>query len=202
MPGTLETIWAVLAALYFATVAVTLISFGRRRVPDGVALARASVIVPIKGANPFLAANVEALARLEPLAGEVLLAVAAADDAAVPVLAPLVARYPDRLRLLVGEAPEFANPKLRNLAKAWRAAAEDTILFLDDNVTLDAGLYRELLGALGGRTAACHGGACRPRRGSGLRRRSRPRPATATSSASSNSSSCSAARPRSAAPSP
>jgi len=154
MPGTLETIWAILAALYLATIAVTFVAFGRRGVPAAAALPRASVIVPIKGANPFLAANIEALARLEPFAGEVLLAVAAADDAAIPVLAPLVTRYTGRLRLLVGEAPEFANPKLRNLAKAWRAAAEDTILFLDDNVVLDAGLLRELLGALGGRTAA------------------------------------------------
>jgi ceramide glucosyltransferase len=154
MPGTIETIWAVLAALYFATIAATLAAHGRRRVAETAPLPRVSVIMPIKGAYPYLAANVEALARLEPFAGEVLLAVAAQDDPAIAVLTPIVARHPQRLRILVGEAAEFRNPKLRNLAKAWRAAAEDTVLFLDDNVALDTPLYRELLGALDSRTAA------------------------------------------------
>lgn len=154
MPGTIEIIWAVLAALYLVTVAVTLLRFGRARVPADAPLPRATIIVPIKGANPYLAANIEALTALAPFAGEVLLAVAAADDPAIPVLAPIAARHPDRIALLIGDAAEFTNPKLRNLAKAWRAAREDTILFLDDNVVLDQRLFRELLGALGGRTVA------------------------------------------------
>src|SRR6185503_15145805 len=47
-----------------------------------------------------------------------------------------------------GEAAEFANPKLRNVAKAYRAARHDVIVFLDDTVTVDAALLGELLGRL------------------------------------------------------
>jgi len=161
LPSPFATAWAVLAALYLFTVALTLLRYGRVRPPAEPAVAalpRCSIIVPIKGDSPFLAANIAALAELEPFAGEVLLAVAEAEDTAIPALAPLLARHGDRaggrITLLVGEAAEFANPKLRNIAKAYRAAREDVILFVDDNVALGPRLFRALLGALDGRTAA------------------------------------------------
>lgn len=153
MPSPIATAWAVLAAIFVVTVALTLLRYGRVPAP-AAAPPRCSIIVPIKGDTPFLADSIGRLAALEPFAGEVLLAVADAEDPAIPVLAPLVERHRGRMTLLVGEAGEFANPKLRNLAKAYRAAREDVILFLDDNVALDARLYRALLGALGGRTVA------------------------------------------------
>jgi ceramide glucosyltransferase len=64
------------------------------------------------------------------------------------VIEPIVARHPDTMRLLIGEAPEIKNPKVANLAKAYRAAREDTLLFLDDTVEMDGAVYGELLSAL------------------------------------------------------
>ena len=153
MPSPIATAWAVLAALFVFTVALTLLRYGRVRAP-AAAPPRCSIIVPIKGDSPFLAANIAALAALEPFAGEILLAVADAEDTAIQALAPVLARHADRMTLLVGEAAEFVNPKLRNIAKAYRAAREDVILFVDDNVALDARLFRALLGALDARTVA------------------------------------------------
>jgi ceramide glucosyltransferase len=153
MPSPFASTWVVLALLYLFTVALTLLRYGRVAAPAAV-MPRCTIIVPIKGDSPFLAQNIGALARLEPFEGEVLLAVAHARDPAIPALAPLLARHGERIKLLIGEAGEFANPKLRNVAKAWRAAREEVILLLDDNVALDGRLFRVLLGALRGSTVA------------------------------------------------
>lgn len=106
-----------------------------------------SIVVPIKGASPLLAPNLAALAGM-PFAGEIVLAVADAGDPAHAVAAPIAAANPGRMRLLVGEDPAFANPKLRNVAKAYRAARHDTIVFLDDTVRPEAALLAELLARL------------------------------------------------------
>ncbi len=49
---------------------------------------------------------------------------------------------------MVGETAGYANPKLRNVAKAYRASVHDIILFLDDSVELDSALFAELLRSL------------------------------------------------------
>ncbi|MCW5770963.1 MAG: glycosyltransferase [Rhodospirillaceae bacterium] len=147
MPPAIVTVWAVMAAFYAATIAVTIVRC-RRGPPAAAALPECSIVMPVKGAPPYLAANVEALAALAPRPREILVAVAAADDAACAALAPVAARHPGFVAVLVGEDTAFSNPKLRNVAKAYRAAQAETILFLDDNVALDPGLYRALLGAL------------------------------------------------------
>ena len=157
MPAAIVSVWAGMAAFYLVTVAVTIRRYGRApaagandgRAPAGAgALPPCSIVVPIKGSSPYLAANVAALAALEPRPVEILLAIADDADDARPVLAPLAERYAGRVSLLVGEDSAFRNPKLRNAAKAYRQARAEVILFLDDNVALDAGLYRALLGAL------------------------------------------------------
>jgi len=64
------------------------------------------------------------------------------------VIEPIVARHPDKMRLLVGETPEIKNPKVANLAKAYREARFGTLLFLDDTVEIDGAIYGELVAAL------------------------------------------------------
>ncbi|HEY7611097.1 MAG TPA: glycosyltransferase family 2 protein [Alphaproteobacteria bacterium] len=137
--------WLAVLGFFLASAAAVLMR--RRRVfaaPPGPA----TIIVPIKGAAPSLARNLEGLARLESFSGEIILAVAAARDPAYAIAAPIAAADPGRVQLLVGEAAEFANPKLRNVAKAYRAARHDAIVFFDDTVAVDAALLNELLGRL------------------------------------------------------
>jgi hypothetical protein len=140
-------VWILLAAFFAASVAATLLRY-RAPTPATSAPPPCSIIVPVRGVSQFLAGNIEGLARLAPFRGEILLAVAERDDPALAVLAPIVARHPEKMRLLIGEAPEIRNPKVRNLAKAYHAAREDIILFLDDTVEIDQAVHGELLAAL------------------------------------------------------
>jgi ceramide glucosyltransferase len=139
--------WMLLAAFFLASAAVTVLRYRAPRPPGGEP-PRCSIIMPIRGVHQHLATNLLALAKLAPFRGEILLAVARSDDPAVTVIEPIVARHPDTMRLLIGEAPEIKNPKVANLAKAYRAAREDTLLFLDDTVEMDGAVYGELLSAL------------------------------------------------------
>jgi ceramide glucosyltransferase len=126
---------------------VTVLRYREPR-PRAGALPPCSIVMPIRGVHHHLATNLLALAKLAPFRGEILLAVAHRDDPAVAVIEPIVARAPDKMRLLVGEAPEINNPKVANLAKAYREARYDTLLFLDDTVEIDGAVYGELLDAL------------------------------------------------------
>lgn len=143
--------WVVGLALFLASIVASL---ARRRPLRAAPPRPCTIIMPMKGASPYLARNLEALAAL-PIEGEIILAVADARDPAHAVAAPLAAAHPGRIALLAGEAAEFVNPKLRNVAKAYRAARHDTIVFLDDTVEADAALIGELLAwlAAGARAA-------------------------------------------------
>ena len=139
--------WMLLAAFFLASAAVTMLRYREPRPPAGE-LPPCSIVIPIRGVHQHLTTNLMALAKLAPFRGEILLAVARHDDPAVAMIEPIIARYPDKMRLLVGEAPEIKNPKVANLAKAYRQARWDTLLFLDDTVEIDGAVYGELIEAL------------------------------------------------------
>jgi ceramide glucosyltransferase len=136
--------WLLLACFFLTTAVVTMLRHRSPAAPPGE-LPRCSIILPIKGISNYLEENLAALARLEPFAGEILLAVASEQDAAAAPARAVVAKYPGKMKLMMGEAAGFENPKLRNVAKAYRAAKEAIILFLDDSVELTPALYAELL---------------------------------------------------------
>ena len=137
--------WLGALAFYAASIVAVLLRrpHGAPAAPPGPA----TIIVPMKGAAPYLARNLGALADL-PFAGEIILAVADARDPAYAIAAPIAAAHPGRVRLMAGEDADFVNPKLRNVAKAYRAAQHDTIVFFDDTVAPDALLLAELLARL------------------------------------------------------
>src|SRR5690606_17003346 len=103
------------------------------------------IILPIKGVSEFLESNLRALVRLAPFRGEILLAVASEDDPACSVIRRVLAEGGHDAKLLIGEDADYVNPKLRNVSKAYQAAREDIIVFLDDSVALDGGLFTELV---------------------------------------------------------
>ena len=148
MTGLLIGAWTLLAVFSALTAIVTMLRYRPPRVPGANALPACSVIVPIKGSSPFLARNIRNLAGIETLRGEILLAVANDQDPALDILGRIVSEHPHKLRLLIGEASEFVNPKLRNLAKAYRASREDLIFFFDDSVQVSPGLLSEMTDAL------------------------------------------------------
>lgn len=149
MSGVFVIGWLLLAAFFLATVAVTILRYREpSKIADPLPPPPCSIVLPIKGATNYLESNLLALAKLEPFKGEILLAVAREADLAAQIARSVMAKYPGRMNLMVGEATEFTNPKLRNVAKAYQAAKEDIVLFLDDSVELSPGLFSELLLAL------------------------------------------------------
>lgn len=137
-------LWACMAVFYLTTVVVTALRYRKPR-QASVELPPCSIVLPVKGVTEYLESNLQALADLEPFRGEVLIAIAHDDDAAAPVIRRAIARAPQRMRLLVGEDKDFTNPKLRNVSKAYAAAREELVLFLDDSVALDPARLAELL---------------------------------------------------------
>jgi ceramide glucosyltransferase len=147
-------LWAVLGLFLASTATAAVVRYRPPRVSNAGSLPPCSIIVPIKGPSSFLAENMQALAAIEPFRGEILVSVAQEDDSALDVIRPLVSAHSDKMRLLVGEDAEFANPKLRNLAKAYRSSRHDIILFLDDSVELNLGIFAQLLSSVLERASA------------------------------------------------
>ena len=144
-PGSFAlAIWMGLAGFLLVTVLVTIWRCRSGKSVEGEPPV-CSVVLPVKGASPFLGEHLTTLARLKALRGEILVCVAQQGDPAVGIVAPIVDANSNRMQLLIGEATEFSNPKLRNLAKGYRACRNDTVLFLDDSVMLDPAVFRELL---------------------------------------------------------
>lgn len=140
-------LWLSLAVFFAATALATAI---RYRPPSATAAGTppCSIILPVKGESGYLESNLRALVRLVPPQSEILLAVASEDDPACMVIRRVLADTGSPARLLFGEDADFTNPKLRNVSKAYRTAREDIILFLDDSVALDEGVFAELVTGL------------------------------------------------------
>lgn len=153
-------LWLSLAAFFAATALATAIRYRRPCKASGE-LPPCSIILPVKGVSQYLDSNLRALVRLAPPQSEILLAVANDDDPACVVIRRVLADAGSHVRLLVGEDADFTNPKLRNVSKAYQAAREDIILFLDDSVALDeeifSGLMTGLKPGVGAVTAAPRG---------------------------------------------
>ena len=140
-------LWLSLAAFFAATALATAIRY-RRPARTEAALPPCSIVLPVKGVSQYLESNLRALVRLVPPQSEILIAVASDDDPACAVIRDVLADAGSRARLLVGEDAGFTNPKLRNVSKAYQAAREDIILFLDDSVALDEQIFAALMTGL------------------------------------------------------
>ena len=140
-------LWLSLAAFLIATALVTMIRY-RPSAAAGDEVPPCSIVLPIKGVSEFLESNLRALVRLAPFRGEILLAVASEDDPACAVIRRVLADGGNDAKLLIGEDADYANPKLRNVSKAYRAAREDIVVFLDDSAALEGDLFAELVNEL------------------------------------------------------
>jgi ceramide glucosyltransferase len=139
--------WGLVLSASLATVALGLWPRRRVRLPD--IAPPLSVIMPIKGADPAIAANLEALFAQDYPVFEIVFALADADDPAIPLLERLIAAHPNRpARLTTDPMPRSGNPKLDNLRRAWRWAGHELIMFCDVNVRFWPGGLRRFAGQL------------------------------------------------------
>lgn len=94
-----------------------------------------SILKPVKGLDRGLEECLESFFRLDYPRFELLFCAADAEDAAIPVVRSLIARYPRvRARLEVGSTEVGLNPKINNMARSYALARYDWILVSDSNV--------------------------------------------------------------------
>ncbi|AAS51433.2 ACR207Wp [Eremothecium gossypii ATCC 10895] len=115
--------------------------------------AAVSIIRPCRGIEPEMAMCLESCIKQEypPEKLEVLFCVESEDDECLPILTALLAQYPTRnLKVLVGREAFGPNPKVNNLAKAYRSAQHDIVWILDSNVWAPPGMLRRSVASLAG----------------------------------------------------
>jgi ceramide glucosyltransferase len=114
--------------------------FSQRRglaqpLPRPIAYPGVSVLKPLKGVDPDLAANLETFYRQTYPSYEVVFGVRDADDPALAVARSVARAHPQvRTRIVVDDRCVGHNPKVNNLANMARWASHDLILISDSNV--------------------------------------------------------------------
>lgn len=79
---------------------------------------------------------------------EIVFCVARANDPVIPLARRLMAEYPGiPSRLIVGDDPISANPKLNNCVRGWDAARHDWVILADSNVLMPADYVQRLIRA-------------------------------------------------------
>ncbi len=105
-----------------------------------------SIVRPLSGIEVYSEDTLRSTFELDYPDYEVLLCVQRSNDPAVPLAEKIMAEHPDiPARLLIGEDPISANPKLNNCVKGWNAARHDWIILTDSNVLLPRDYIQTLL---------------------------------------------------------
>jgi ceramide glucosyltransferase len=140
--------WGAAVLANLATVVLGL--WPRRPVAASDDFPPVSVIVPVKGADPAVPRNLEALLAQDYPQFEVVFAVADPDDPAIAVIERAMARFPDvPARLATEPLVPSANPKLDNLRRGWRWAGHELVLLCDVNARFRREELRRLIDQLG-----------------------------------------------------
>ncbi|KAJ7294070.1 glycosyl transferase family 21-domain-containing protein [Mycena rebaudengoi] len=103
-----------------------------------------SILRPLKGLDTNLYENLESTFTQECPNFEILLSVA-------DVARELIAKYPDvNSRIIIGEEVVGVNPKVNNLIRSCREAANDILWVIDSNVRVHSGTLARSVDALVG----------------------------------------------------
>ncbi len=96
-----------------------------------------TLVRPLCGLDNYAADTLSSTFALDYPHYEILFCVASAKDPVVPLVRALIEKHPGtQARLLIGDDRVSNNPKLNNVLKGWRAAANDWIVIADSNVLM------------------------------------------------------------------
>jgi ceramide glucosyltransferase len=125
-------------AVQIASIAVAMVRLRRKAAPAQFGeYPPVSLVRPLCGLDNYAAETLRSTFELDHPCCEILFCVAAANDPVVPLVKDLMTSYPTAdARLLIGDDPISANPKLNNVVKGWRAATHDWIVIADSNVLM------------------------------------------------------------------
>jgi ceramide glucosyltransferase len=105
-----------------------------------------SLIIPIRGREPFDRETLSSAFEQDYPAYELLFCAENEDDPAVELVRELIAAHPGAdVRLLLGQDRFAVNPKINNLAKGYRAARSDLIVTADSNLLMPPTFLTEML---------------------------------------------------------
>ncbi len=139
---------AVVTSIHLASIAIAGLRC-RRNAPRAMPSPTPPVTVlrPVCGTERFATETLGSSFQLDYAPYEIIFCVARADDLVVPIVHGLIDRNPQvPARLLIGDEPISANPKLNNLVKGWAAARHSWIVIADSNVVLAPDSLHRLLG--------------------------------------------------------
>ena len=96
-----------------------------------------SIVQPLCGIETFSAETLATPFGIDWPDYEVIFCVASRADPIIPLVQAALETHPSaQARLLIGNDPISANPKLNNCVKGWRAARHDWIVMADSNVLM------------------------------------------------------------------
>lgn len=120
------------------------------RLPTPANAEPVTLVRPVCGLEHGLEETLRSTFRLDYPACEILFCVAKESDPATPLIKRLMKENEETAsRLLIGEARLNANGKLNNMAKGWREARTDLVVFVDSNVLLPEDYMQRILAAEG-----------------------------------------------------
>lgn len=110
-----------------------------------------TLVRPLCGLEPYSRETLTSTFRIAYANYEILFCVDLAEDPIVPLVRRIIAAHPQhQARLLIGNDPVSANPKLNNMLKGFREARHRHIVFVDSNVYTPPDYLDQLVHALEG----------------------------------------------------
>lgn len=105
-----------------------------------------SVLKPVHGAEPRLKQNVESFFRQDYPEYEILFAADEENDAALPIIREVAARYPNvKCSILVTGLPELPNPPAYSFFRMSQVAGNDILVTSDSDVEVAPNYLREVV---------------------------------------------------------
>lgn len=141
---------AAIASLGYTAAAIAASAhFGRRGREISADLPPVTLLVPLRGAEPLLEENLRAFAGQNYPELQLVLGVAQADDAALPIARRVAAAFPQRrIDIDVGEVAGARNPKLANVLSMMRLVRHSTLILADSDTRVDADYVRDVTAPL------------------------------------------------------
>jgi ceramide glucosyltransferase len=143
---------AVLGCIHALVAVFVVRHFGAQRMAGAAAHPAVTILKPLRGAEPALAANLASFCEQDyhgPV--QVLFGIQDPADAAIPIVGALIRDRPAAdLRLCMTTAARGANPKVANLAAMQGEIAHDIVVIADSDIAVDRDYLARLIAALEG----------------------------------------------------
>lgn len=139
------------SALFCCAACVGAAAFARMRrgvPPPAGPLPPVTVLKPLRGCDPHLAANLASLCRQDHPDFQVVCGVHDPADPAVPVVRQLQREFPGRVDLVIDGRLQGANRKVSNLCNMLGAARHDLLVIADSDIRVPGDYLRRLAARL------------------------------------------------------